>query len=151
MTDGLHGGRVAIVTGGGGGIGRAVAVDGPRQRRGGGCQRRRDEPRRSRCKQRSRVGSRSREITAAGGIAIADAGSVTDPAVVSEIVQTAVDQLGSVDILVNVAGIMRKGTILDTPFDDWTSVTGVHLTGTFNTCRAAAPIMAEADGAGSST
>ena len=84
------------------------------------------------------------EITAAGGAAIAHAGSVTDPdGRRRDRPARQSIELGGVDILVNVAGIMRKGTILDTPFDDWASVTGVHLTGTFNTCRAAAPIMAE--------
>jgi NAD(P)-dependent dehydrogenase (short-subunit alcohol dehydrogenase family) len=138
----MHEGRVAIVTGGGGGIGRAVAVelasngaavmvnDIGTSLDGHGVS-------------SEAASSVVAEITAAGGTAIAHAGSVTDPAVVGELVQTAIDRLGTVDILVNVAGIMRKGTILDTSFDDWSSVVGVHLTGTFNTCRAAAPIMAE--------
>jgi NAD(P)-dependent dehydrogenase (short-subunit alcohol dehydrogenase family) len=38
---------------------------------------------------------------------------------------------------------MRKGTILDTSPEDWEGVLGVHLTGTYNTCRAASPIMVE--------
>jgi NAD(P)-dependent dehydrogenase (short-subunit alcohol dehydrogenase family) len=143
MPERLHDGKVAIVTGGGGGIGRAVAVE---LARNGASVVVNDVG--TSLDGRGAASSEAAsavvaEITAAGGTAIAHGGSVTDPAVVGEIVQTAVDQLGSVDILVNVAGIMRKGTILDTPFEDWTSVTGVHLTGTFNTCRAAAPIMAE--------
>lgn len=138
----LHEGRVAIVTGGGGGIGRAVALelahngaavvvnDVGTSLDGHGAS-------------TDAATAVADEITASGGRAVAHAGSVTDPDAVADIVRTAVDELGGVDILVNVAGIMRKGTILDTPFADWAGVTGVHLTGTFNTCRAAAPIMVE--------
>jgi NAD(P)-dependent dehydrogenase (short-subunit alcohol dehydrogenase family) len=139
-TGDTHAGRVALVTGGGGGIGRAVALE---LARNGAAVVVNDVGTSLDGHGASSDAAMAvvDEINAAGGHAVAHAGSVTDPDVVAEIVQTAVDDLGGVDILVNVAGIMRKGTILDTPFDDWTSVVGVHLTGTFNTCRAAAPIM----------
>ena len=142
MSDTLvHAGKVAVVTGAGGGIGRAVAVE---LARGGAAVVVND------------VGTSlaghgisadaasavADEITAEGGRAVPNWSSVTDPGAVNELMELAVDQLGGLDILVNVAGIMRKGTILDTTIEDWSSVTGVHLTGTFNTCRAAAPIMA---------
>lgn len=138
----VHEGRVAIVTGGGGGIGRAVAVE---LARGGAAVVVNDVGTSLDGHGTSTDAATAvvEEIHAAGGHAVAHAGSVTDPDVVNEIVQTAVDDLGGLDIVVNVAGIMRKGTILDTSYDDWARVVGVHLTGTFNTCRAAAPIMVE--------
>ena len=55
------------------------------------------------------------------------------------IVQTAVDAFGTVDILVNNAGIVRDRTLLKMDEDDFDAVVAVHLKGTFNCTRHAAP------------
>lgn len=64
--------------------------------------------------------------------------SVTEP---SE-VETALDEFGHLDVLVNNAGIVRFGPLLDLALDDWHAVLEVNLTGVFITARAAAARMA---------
>lgn len=90
------------------------------------------------------------EIEAAGGRAVAVTGSVDDPDVVDRLVATAVGSFGTVDVLVNVAGIPEPpmSSILNISFEEWRRLIGVHLDGTFLTCRAVAPLMA-AQGKGS--
>jgi NAD(P)-dependent dehydrogenase (short-subunit alcohol dehydrogenase family) len=139
---GLLDGRVAIVTGSGRGIGRefalcfaregakvvindvGVSLDG----RGTG-----DDPAVQVCK----------EIEALGGEAVPNYDSVSDFTAAGQIVQTAVDAFGTVDILVNNAGIVRDRSLLKMEEDDFDAVIGVHLKGTFNCTRHAAPIMKE--------
>ena len=135
-------GRTAVVTGAGNGIGRAVALElavlgaavvvndiGTSLDGSGHTADAADEV--------------VAEIVASGGRAVAHTGSVADPESAASLVAAATSSFGGLDILVNVAGIMRKGTILDATHDDWRAVLGVHLDGTFNTCRAAAPVMVE--------
>jgi NAD(P)-dependent dehydrogenase (short-subunit alcohol dehydrogenase family) len=127
-------GRVAIVTGAGRGIGAAVAaglaeagasvvvsdlgvaVDGSGQDEGP-----------------------SREvadaITAKGGTAKADATNVTDFDACARLVESTVSDFGRLDILVNVAGILRDGMIFKMSEADFDAVVAVHLKGTFNTPR----------------
>ena len=69
------------------------------------------------------------EITAAGGTAVADANSVATPEGGEAIVQTAVDAFGRVDILVNNAGILRDKSFAKMDLDAWDSVVAVHLRG----------------------
>ncbi len=120
-------GRVAIVTGAGGGLGRAYALE--LARRGakvvvndlGGA----------------RDGSGSSdaaqavvdEIEAAGGTAIADGASVTDEAAVQAMVGRALDSWGRVDILINNAGILRDKTFAKMDMADFRAVVDVHLIG----------------------
>jgi NAD(P)-dependent dehydrogenase (short-subunit alcohol dehydrogenase family) len=84
-------------------------------------------------------------IEGTGARAIGVPGSVADPAVAADLIGTAVDALGGVDVLINCAGIAEPpGTsILDIAFDDWQQLIDVHLTGTFNTCQHAARVMVE--------
>lgn len=70
-----------------------------------------------------------------GGVALR--ASVTDEAAV----ETALDQFGSLDALVNCAGIVRFGPLLDVSLADWQAVVEVNLTGTFVMARAAARRM----------
>ncbi|MEJ2206539.1 MAG: SDR family NAD(P)-dependent oxidoreductase [Gemmatimonadota bacterium] len=77
-------------------------------------------------------------ITAAGGIAIADSTDVTDFAATERMVGRAVDEFGRLDVLVNVAGILRDGMIFKMSEEQWDAVIDVHLKGTFNTTRHAA-------------
>ena len=132
--------RVAIVTGAGRGVGRAVALDFAREGakvvvndpgvglQGGATD---DRP----------ADEVVREIRDGGGKAIASYESVADFTAAERIVRAAVDGFGTLDILVNNAGIIRDATLLKMTEDDFDAVIAVHLKGTFNTCRHAAPIM----------
>jgi NAD(P)-dependent dehydrogenase (short-subunit alcohol dehydrogenase family) len=74
-------------------------------------------------------------IRAGGGEAVANAADVGDFAAAEALVQQAVDEFGRLDILVNVAGILRDRMIFNMSEEEWDSVIRVHLKGTFNTCR----------------
>ncbi len=81
------------------------------------------------------------EIKAKSGTAIDSCGSVADFDYAGRLIKTCVDNFGSIDILVNCAGISEVGTIMDVPPEVWHKVVDVHLNGTFNCCRQAAPLM----------
>ena len=83
------------------------------------------------------------EIKAKGGIAIASAGSVGDFAYAEKLVKTCVDNFGSIDIVVNCAGNLRDRMMINMSEEEWDSVVDVHLKGTFNMTRHAAPYMRE--------
>ena len=83
------------------------------------------------------------EIRAAGGIAIANKGSVADRADAAGMVQDAVDEFGTIDIVVNNAGIVRDRSFKKMTLDDFDLVMQVHLTGTAYVTHAAWPIMYE--------
>merc|ERR1711935_914098 len=73
-------------------------------------------------------------IKAKGGKAVANYNSVTDGV---DIVNTAVDNFGKVDIVVNNAGILRDRSLLRISPEDWQSIVDVHMTGAFNVSQAA--------------
>jgi NAD(P)-dependent dehydrogenase (short-subunit alcohol dehydrogenase family) len=140
---GLLDGRVAVVTGSGRGIGREFALcmasEGARlvvndvgvSLDGQGTE---DDPAAQVCK----------EIAELGGEAVPSYDSVTDFDGAARIVQTAVDSFGTIDVLVNNAGIVRDRTLVKMSEDDFDAVLGVHLKGSFNCARHAAPIMKDA-------
>jgi len=123
-------GKVAIITGAGNGIGRAHALlfaaegasvvvndlGGARDGSGGDA---------------SAAEAVVREITAAGGKAVASHDSVATAEGATSIVKKAVDAFGRVDVLVNNAGILRDKTFLKMDEGMWDSVVAVHLKGTF--------------------
>lgn len=78
------------------------------------------------------------EITAAGGEAMADGCSVTDPDATRAMVAAAVRRFGRLDAVVNNAGILRDGFFHKMDPDAFESVLRVHLIGSFNVSRAAA-------------
>jgi NAD(P)-dependent dehydrogenase (short-subunit alcohol dehydrogenase family) len=78
------------------------------------------------------------EITGAGGRAVANGADVADHAAAEDLVKTAIGEFGRLDILVNVAGILRDRMIFNMTAEEWDAVIRVHLRGTFNTARFAA-------------
>ena len=83
------------------------------------------------------------EITAAGGIAIANGDSVATERGGAAIVAAAKDAFGRVDILVNNAGILRDAAFKNMTAEQFEAVIAVHLGGTFNVTRAVWPVMRE--------
>jgi NAD(P)-dependent dehydrogenase (short-subunit alcohol dehydrogenase family) len=131
-------GRVVIVTGAGGGIGRAhalaFAAEGARvvvndigvgldgSPAGGG----------------SAAQGVVDEITAAGGEAVANGSNIADWDQAAALVQTAVDSFGGLDVLVNNAGIVRDRMMANTSEEEFDAVIAVHLKGHFAATRHAA-------------
>lgn len=133
-------GQVAIVTGAGGGLGRAhalaLAARGARvlvNDLGGAL----DGSGASVSAAQAVVD----EIVAAGGQALANTASVTDFAAVQAMVAQAVAAWGRVDILVNNAGILRDKSFAKMELDDFRSVVEVHLMGAVHCCKAVWPQM----------
>jgi NAD(P)-dependent dehydrogenase (short-subunit alcohol dehydrogenase family) len=134
--------RVAIVTGAGGGLGRCYAIE--LARRGarvvvndlGGSL---DGTGESVDAAQSVVD----EITAAGGEAVASHDSVAEWQGAKRIVQTALDTFGSVDIVVNNAGILRDRTFAKVDLADFEEVVRVHLMGSVYVTKAAFALMRE--------
>ena len=122
--------KVAIVTGAGGGLGRAHALllaqegasvvvndlGGARDGTGSG---------------QSMADTVVEEIIAAGGKAVANYGSVTDDVAAQSMVKTAMDTYGRIDILVNNAGILRDRSFKNMSDAEWDAVIDVHLRGAY--------------------
>ncbi|MDZ4360607.1 MAG: SDR family NAD(P)-dependent oxidoreductase [Variovorax sp.] len=135
-------GRVAIVTGAGGGLGRQHALalaargakvvvndlGGARDGSGGSV---------------SAAQAVVDEIKAAGGEAMANGASVTDFEAVQAMVKQAVDAWGRVDILINNAGILRDKSFAKMELDDFKLVVDVHLMGAVNCTKAVWALMNE--------
>jgi NAD(P)-dependent dehydrogenase (short-subunit alcohol dehydrogenase family) len=135
--------QVAVVTGGGGGIGAAIAEE---LGRGGwfvvtldplvtldGSERL-PEP------EETTAG----RIVAAGGSARASSVSVTDGDAVRDLFRGLVDEHGGLDAVVNVAGITRHTGFAEGTEEEWLAVLGVHLEGYLNVLEAALALMAAA-------
>jgi NAD(P)-dependent dehydrogenase (short-subunit alcohol dehydrogenase family) len=83
------------------------------------------------------------EIVKAGGTASANYGSVADYDAANQMVEQVVKTYGRIDILVNVAGILRDRMIFNMTREEWDAVLAVHLDGTFFCTRAASVHMRE--------
>ena len=83
------------------------------------------------------------EIAAAGGAAVADFGDIADVTTGERLVRTAVEQFGRLDVVVNVAGILRDRMIFNLSEADWDEVIRVHLKGHYSTVRPASAYWRE--------
>lgn len=130
------GGKTAIVTGSGSGIGRAVArafaKEGAEV-----CIADRDE---------TAGATTVADIAAQGGKAFAVTTDVSHSASVRQMVERAHSQWGRIDILVNNAGYGIAGTVVDTCEDDWNALIATNLNGVYFACRSVIPIMQEQGG-----
>jgi NAD(P)-dependent dehydrogenase (short-subunit alcohol dehydrogenase family) len=142
---GLLDGKSAVITGAGNGIGRATALlfaregakvvvndlGGSRAGEGGAA---------------SAADAVVAEIRAAGGTAVASYDSVSTAEGARAIVDTALRELGRIDVLINNAGILRDKTLLKMDLAQWDAVIDVHLKGTFLCTQAAAAAMKDQGG-----
>ena len=132
--------RVAIITGAGGGLGRAYALElaargakvivndfgGSRDGTGGASE------------AAEKVVA---EIRAKGGVAIADAGNVTKFEDMQALAKRTVEEFGRIDILINNAGILRDKSFAKMEMSDFRAVVDVHLIGSANASRAVWDVM----------
>jgi 3-oxoacyl-[acyl-carrier protein] reductase len=121
-------GRGALVTGGSRGIGRAICLELGRHGAKVAVNYQTNE---------AKAEQVAAEITACGGEAFAVRGDVTDPAAAAAIVKETVDRFGSLEILVNNAGITRDGLLMRMSEADWDDVQNTNLRGTFLVTKAA--------------
>jgi len=142
MSDIRFDGRVAVITGAGGGLGKTYALElarrgasvvvndlgGSSDGRGGSS---------------SMADATVKEITEAGGKAVSNYDSVATPEGGKAIVQTALDNFGKVDIVVNNAGILRDKSFLKLEPQDLQAILDVHLKGAFFVTQPAFASMKE--------
>jgi NAD(P)-dependent dehydrogenase (short-subunit alcohol dehydrogenase family) len=143
MADLRFDGRVAVVTGGGRGLGRSyamllasrgakVVVNDP----GGGL-----------TGDGTDAGPADdvvREIAAAGGQAVASTDSVATAAGGKAIIDAALDMYGRIDLLIHNAGNVRRASLKEMSYEDFDAVLDVHLRGAFHVVRPVFPVMCEA-------
>jgi NAD(P)-dependent dehydrogenase (short-subunit alcohol dehydrogenase family) len=134
---GMVEGKVVVITGAGGGIGRDFALAFARE----GAKVVVNDIGASVSGEGGSAGPAQavvNEIKALGGEAAANADSVSEAASASKIVQTALDAFGRIDVVVNNAGILRDRFFHKMSVDEWSAVINVHLNGAFYVSRAAA-------------
>ena len=135
-------GKVIVVTGAGGGIGRDIALAMARE----GARVVVNDIGASVAGEGSDAGPAQQvvdEIRAAGGEAAANTDSVSDARAAARIVATALDSFGRIDGVVNNAGILRDRFFHKMSDDEWDAVIKVHLYGSYHVSRAAAPHFKE--------
>jgi len=131
-------GRVALVTGGTSGLGRAIALGmaraGARVFVGS--------------RDANKVGDAREALRALGEGHDALSLDVTDPDSVQTVFQTVVERAGRLDVLVNAAGILHRAPSMEMSLADWERVIRINLTGTFLCCQTAGRVMKDQEGGG---
>jgi NADP-dependent 3-hydroxy acid dehydrogenase YdfG len=90
-----------------------------------------------------RINELCEEISSNGGKALAVPTDVGDQASAEALIKAAKDELGSVDVLVNNAGVMLLGPILGADIEHWQRMVNVNVLGLMYCTHAALPIMQE--------
>lgn len=129
-------GKMAFITGGGTGIGRACALLFAREGAKVAVA----------ARQREKLDAVAQEIIAEGHDALAVECDVTKKASVEEAVRTAEQRFGGLNVIVNNAGTMHVGTVEETSDEDWSRVMATNLTGTFMVSRAGVAALRRAGG-----
>ena len=142
MTDIRFDGRVAVITGAGGGLGKTYALELARRGAhvvvndlGGAAD--------GSGKSSSMADLTVNEIVAAGGQAVANYDSVATPAGGAAIIKSAIDAFGRVDVVINNAGILRDKSFVKLEPQDLEIVLDVHLKGAFYVSQPAFRVMKE--------
>jgi meso-butanediol dehydrogenase / (S,S)-butanediol dehydrogenase / diacetyl reductase len=129
-------GKMAFITGGGTGIGRACALlfarEGARVAVAG--------------RRRELLDKVAQEIIAEGHDALATECDVTQKASVDAAIRAAAERFGGLNVIVNNAGTLHVGTAEETSEEDWNRVITANLTGTFLVSRAGVPMLRRAGG-----
>ncbi|MFT8314183.1 MAG: amino acid adenylation domain-containing protein [Clostridium sp.] len=130
-TEGQLSNKVAVITGGGTGIGRAIALNIAKEgaaviiigRTG------------------SKLQQVTREIRNFGGEAYAIEADITDLEEVKRKINLVIEKFGKIDILVNNAGITKMSSLVDTAPEEWKEIINTNLFGSYNLCYSVAPFM----------
>lgn len=129
--------KVALVTGAGGGIGKAIAIELARKNIVIAINDLIEE----------RALETAQAVKEAGGKSIVVPGNIVDSEQIQEIIGKIIIQLGRLDILVNSIAFNRRGTLLEISEKDWDRIINVTLTGPLLITKAAIPLMRKHDGA----
>ncbi|HEY0343075.1 MAG TPA: SDR family NAD(P)-dependent oxidoreductase [Solirubrobacteraceae bacterium] len=133
MTERLDG-TVALVTGASSGIGDATARE--LARRGAAVA--------IAARRKDRLDALAQDIEQAGGSAVAIEGDVTDQAQVRQLVAQTVDRLGRLDTVINNAGVMLLGPIVDAPTEEWVRMIDLNIKGLLYVADATLPHLLQA-------
>jgi NAD(P)-dependent dehydrogenase (short-subunit alcohol dehydrogenase family) len=134
--------KIAIVTGGGTGIGQGIATLLARE----GAKVFVANRNRETGEETVRLAREAGSAAGTGGTAVFHATDVTREADCRDLVQAAVSQFGGVDVLVNNAGIFPRATLEETTEELWDQIFAVNLKGVFFCCKYAMPVMRERGG-----
>ena len=129
-------GKIALITGGGTGIGRACALAFAAEGAKVAVAGRRKQP----------LETAAREIEASGGNALVVECDVVNRTAVQGAIAAVVRHFGRLDILVNNAGAIVVGSVEETSDEDWSRVIETNMTGTFLVSRAAIPALRKSGG-----
>ena len=125
--------KTVLVTGAGGGIGRAI------------CQKFANEGAKVFATDMNDAALQETLSSLSGSGHGRAIGNITDASFTKELPSKVMQELGGLDVLVNNAGIIRRGKITDTSDQDWQDSMAVNVEAVFQLCRAAIPIMQQQD------